>query len=182
MIFQEFNIRYILLSDSHTYYISVAQWLAWLSSTAKVRVCFPGGQSIYKPCNPDVNFFVKTNDGRDRRLTFAIAVVWSVSNVLVESLEHREASHHPVFMGNRPTIIHTFLALSTQWMSSPSRKWGHGVSLDSPRFLTPMVESFSADLLIAIESYWTEPHLEFCQTPMTKLLSESMWSTFRWLD
>ena len=41
----------------------------------------------------------------------------------------REASHHPVFKGNRSTIIHTFLALSTQWMSCPSRKWGRGVSL-----------------------------------------------------
>ena len=29
----------------------------------------------------------------------------------------------------KPTIIQTFLALTTQWMSSPSRKWGCGVSL-----------------------------------------------------
>ena len=40
----------------------------------------------------------------------------------------RGASHHPAFMGNWPTIIHTFLALSTLWMSSPSRKWRLGVS------------------------------------------------------
>ena len=35
-------------------------------------------------------------------------------------------------MGNCPTISHMFLALSTQWVSSPlSRKYRHGVS---PRF------------------------------------------------
>ena len=43
----------------------------------------------------------------------------------------RGASHHPVFMGNCPTIGHMFLALSTQWMSFPSRQWRHGVS---PRY------------------------------------------------
>ena len=31
----------------------------------------------------------------------------------------------------------------------------------SPRFLTPMVKSFSVNLLTALESYWTESHLEF---------------------
>ena len=43
----------------------------------------------------------------------------------------RGVSHHAAFMGNWPTIIHGFLALSIQWMSSPSRKWGLGVT---PRF------------------------------------------------
>ena len=39
----------------------------------KVRVCFPGGENIYKLDNSDVvTFFVKTNDGRDRRFDFAI--------------------------------------------------------------------------------------------------------------
>ena len=33
--------------------------------------------------------------------------------------QHEGASHHPAFMGNCPTISHTFLVLSTQWMSSP---------------------------------------------------------------
>ena len=71
--FQEFNIRYIMLQDSHTYYVSVAHWLAQPSSTAKVRVCFLGGQNIYQLGNSHVvNFFVKTNEGRDRRLNFAI--------------------------------------------------------------------------------------------------------------
>ena len=31
----------------------------------------------------------------------------------------RGASQHPAFMGNCPTINHTFLVLSTEWMSSP---------------------------------------------------------------
>ena len=52
----------------------MAQWLARLSSTAKVAVCFPGEKNIYKLRNSDVvNFIVKrTNDRRDRRLNFAI--------------------------------------------------------------------------------------------------------------
>ena len=49
----------------------------------------------------------------------------------------------------------------------------------SPRFPTPMVESFSADLLPAIECYWTESHLKFCQTSTTKLLCETMSCAFR---
>ena len=49
----------------------------------------------------------------------------------------------------------------------------------SPRFPIQMEERFSADLLMAIESYWTDSHLEFCQTSTTKLLSENMWSAFR---
>ena len=43
----------------------------------------------------------------------------------------RWAFHHPIFMGSCPTISHTFFALSTNRMSSPSRKWGRGVN---PRF------------------------------------------------
>ena len=46
MTFQEFNIRYILLQDSHTYYISVAQWLAPPSSTVKIWVYFLGGRTF----------------------------------------------------------------------------------------------------------------------------------------
>ena len=45
----------------------------------------------------------------------------------LKSRSARGASHHPVFMGSRPTISHTFLALPTQWMSSPSKKWERGV-------------------------------------------------------
>ena len=88
----------------------------------------------------------------------------------------REASHHAAFMGNWSTIIHTFLVLPTQWMSSPLRKCECGVS---PRFhllvqqvanqgIWPksremggrgaqdsILESFSADLP-AIDSYCTD--------------------------
>ena len=35
--------------------------------------------------------------------------------------EREGPSHHPSFMGNCPAISHRLLALSTQWMSSPSR-------------------------------------------------------------
>ena len=34
----------------------------------------------------------------------------------------RKAYRHSAFMGKRLTISHTFFALSTQWMSFPSRK------------------------------------------------------------
>ena len=46
-----------------------------------------------------------------------VAVVWLMSFALAKTL--RSASHRPAFMGNCPTISHTFLVLSTQWMSSP---------------------------------------------------------------
>ena len=55
------------------------------------------------------------------RILFSCLKYWSMS----------EASHHPAFMGNCLTVSHTFLALSTQWMNSPSRRWRRGVS---PRF------------------------------------------------
>ena len=43
----------------------------------------------------------------------------------------RGAFHHPAFICNSPTVSHTFLALSTQWMNSPSREWRREFS---PRF------------------------------------------------
>ena len=50
----------------------------------------------------------------------------------LKSWSTRGASHHPAFKGNYLTISHTFLTLSTQWVSSsPSRKWRREVS---PRF------------------------------------------------
>ena len=39
--------------------------------------------------------------------------------VHIDSAKMRGASHHPAFKGNCPTISHTFLVLSTQWMSTP---------------------------------------------------------------
>ena len=70
---------------------------------------------------------LKTNDGRNRRPIFAVSVVWSASYALVcESA--RGASHHLAFMGSHLAVSHTLLALPTQWTSSPSKKWGLGVS------------------------------------------------------
>ena len=37
------------------------------------------------------------------------------------------ASHHLTFIGSHPIISYTFLALPTQRMSSPSRKWERGI-------------------------------------------------------
>ena len=36
--------------------------------------------------------------------------------------EREGAYHHPPFMDNCPTISNTILALSAQWVSSPSRE------------------------------------------------------------
>ena len=49
----------------------------------------------------------------------------------LKSWSARGPSHHPTFMGYCQTISYMFLVLSTQWMTSPSRKRGCGVS---PRF------------------------------------------------
>ena len=78
----------------------MAQWLPRTSSTAKVQVCFPEGQNIYKLGNSDVvNIFVKTNGGRDRRPDFDIFVIWSVSYILAESVEHKESISSSSFYG-----------------------------------------------------------------------------------
>ena len=49
----------------------------------------------------------------------------------VKTLEHKGSNSPSRFYRQLPNMSHTFLALSTQWMSSPSRKWRRGVS---PRF------------------------------------------------
>ena len=58
------------------------------------------------------------------RPNYAIFVVLSASYLILLRSERskRGASHHLAFMNNCPTISHTFFALSTQWMSSPSMK------------------------------------------------------------
>ena len=58
-------------------------------------------------------------------------VEWSCILLRLKSRSVRRASYYPAFMGNSPTISHTFLVLSTQWISSFQRKGGRGVS---PRF------------------------------------------------
>ena len=71
----------------------------------------------------------------------------------LKSRRARGAFHHPAFLGSCPTISHTLFAFSTKWISSPSRKWGRGVS---PRFhilvfvfsvnqVTPVMETFTSD-------------------------------------
>ena len=108
----------------------------------------------------------------------------------------RGAPHHPLTWA---TIIHTFFSLihpvdkfsfkemSIMWGQTKisscclcvwckSKEFG---GRESTRFPTSIVESFSADFLPAIESYWKESHLEFCQTSTTELLSENMWNGFR---
>ena len=40
----------------------------------------------------------------------------------LKSRSLRGAFHHPDFIGSCPTISYTIFALSTKWMSSPSRK------------------------------------------------------------
>ena len=107
----------------------------------------------------------------------------------------RGTSYHPAFMVNCATIIHMFLALFIKWMNCPSRKLRYGASrrfhlvvfmfcVNEEKWGTrgvedsPMVESFSAHLP-AIESDWTESHLEIGPASTTEFLCESMWSTFR---
>ena len=45
----------------------------------------------------------------------------------LKSCSARGASHYSVFMWSGLTISHTFLALPTQWMNSPSRISEHGI-------------------------------------------------------
>ena len=61
-------------------------------------------------------------------------------------------------MWSQPKILSCYLCV---WCKS-KELGGRG----STRVPTPMVESFSQDFLPAIESYWTESHLDFCQTSM----------------
>ena len=71
---------------------------------------------------------------RDLRVSYIFLIdCWQNMFIASAKIPEREGStyHHPTFMGNCPTNCHTFLVLSTQWMSSPSSKWWRVVS---PRF------------------------------------------------
>ena len=72
---------------------------------------------------------LKTNDRKERRPNFAVSVVWRASYTPAKTWSARGPSHHAAFMDNWSTIIHTLLALSTQWMSSSSRKQERGTQL-----------------------------------------------------
>ena len=54
------------------------------------------------------NVLLKADDEKDRMLNFAIFVFWSASYASAKNLGERKASHHPAFMGNWQTFIHTF--------------------------------------------------------------------------
>ena len=49
-------------------------------------------------------------------------IVLFIASAKIPGRSARGASHHPALMGNCPTISHTFLVLSTQLVSSPSRE------------------------------------------------------------
>ena len=120
-----------------------------------------------------MNFFVKKNDGRDKRLNFAIFVVWSINYVLAESLERKVSI--PSFSFYRQSAdcySHVFSLIHpvNEFSLKEMRTWGQPMisswclcgrcyvwikrigGQGSPRFLTPMVESFSTDLLTATKS------------------------------
>ena len=105
------------------------------------------------------------------------------------------ASHHPLIWA---TIIHTFFSLIhpvDEFSFKEMRMWGQPKTSScclcvwckskelggrgSTRYPISIVESFPADFLPVIESYWKESHLEFCQTSTTELLAENTWNVLR---
>ena len=69
---------------------------------------------------------LKTNDRKERRPNFAVSVVWRASYTPAKTLEREGTVSSCSFYGQ---LIHTLLALSTQWMSSSSRKQERGTQL-----------------------------------------------------
>ena len=108
----------------------------------------------------------------------------------------RGASHHPLIWA---TIIHTFFSLihlvdefsfkkiSIMWGQPKISScclcvWCESKELGgrgSTRYPISIVESFPADFLPVIESYWKESHLEFSQTSTTELFAENTWNVLR---
>ena len=134
----------------------MTKWLVRQSSTTEVRFRFPGGQIAHKLSNSDlVNFLLKSNDGRDRRSSFAIFVVWSADYASAKTLERislscfheQQADHYShVFSLRVPlqgngTWVESNISSCCKWRKMESRR--------SPKFSTTMFESFSADLLSA---------------------------------
>ena len=134
-----------------------------------------------------MNFLLKINDGRYRKTNFAI---WSARYASAKTLG-REGSisssryYSYVFSLIDPVDEFPFKEMSAcghPKISSCLCIWCKSKELGgrgSTRFPTPTVESFSADFLLAMKSYWTESHLEFCQTSTTELLCKNMWSALR---
>ena len=76
-----------------------------------------------------MKFLQKTNDRRDRRPYYAIFVVWNISYATAKTLAcERARGEHLIIQLLWATVIHKFTVLSTQSMSSPSRKRGRGSS------------------------------------------------------
>ena len=124
-----------------------------------------------------INALLKTNDGRDRKpnllyMQFGVLAMprlklWIVrgENLIIQVLW---ATGRLLFTCFQPyPSIAFFKEMRTQsqikisscclYVWCKSRELG---GRGSPRFPTPMVESFSTDLLLAIKCYWAEQHLE----------------------
>ena len=107
----------------------------------------------------------------------------------------RGVSHQTAYVGNCHSHVFSLMHLVDEFILKKTRTWGQSkISFccvrvwceqkelrgrRSTRFPTPMLESFSTDFVPALESYFTESRLEFCQTSTTELFNESMRSTFR---
>ena len=117
----------------------------------------------------------------EKRPNFAIIVVWSATYAFAKTMEHEGSTSSSSFYGHLAkyyshvfSLIHPADELSCKEI----RTWGQSKissclfvkcksreleGRGSPRFSMTMVESFSADFLLALKSYWTESHLELCQ-------------------
>ena len=83
--------------------------------------------NLYSVMGPDTAIYLGKKCFERYFYYFPICMKWCLL-IPLKSPSTRGASHHPVSMSNCPTISHTSLALSTQWMSFLSRKWRRGVS------------------------------------------------------
>ena len=95
--------------------------------------CLTISHTFFNLIYPVDKFALKEMRMWDQSKILSCFFVWCESSLLLQlkSRSMRGASHHLAFMGNCPTVSYTFFALPTQWMSSASTEWGHGVS---PRF------------------------------------------------
>ena len=92
------------------------------SNLTGLHDCFPGLQSVYR-----LNIFDIANFSQKlmMEVTEGLILLFQCGVLAMFWLKPwstRVASHHSAFMGNWSTVIHTFLTLSTQQMSSPLRK------------------------------------------------------------
>ena len=96
----------------------------------------------------------------------------------LKSWNARGASHHPAFIGNCPTISHTFFSLTYpvyEFYLKEMRTWGQP-KISSNCFCV-CCESRELGGFLVWQQWWkpsteTESHLEFRQTSTTELLCE----------